>query len=87
MPAEVTVYTKNNCSQCVSTKTLLSKLDIEFTEINIEENPEVLVFLKEQGFRSAPVVFTDRDSWAGFNEEKIKSLNTSSSTEDDDWDF
>lgn len=82
----VTVYTKSNCPQCDSTKTLLKKLAVSFQEISIEENPEVLEFLKSEGFRSAPVVMTDTDAWGGFNETKIRSL-ASSTTEDEDWDF
>ena len=84
--AEVTVYTKSNCPQCVSTKSLLGKLSIPYVEINIEENPDVLAFLKKQGFLSAPVVMVEDDAWAGFQPEKIKALQAPS-TEDEDWDF
>lgn len=83
---DVTVYTKSNCPQCVSTKELMKKLAIPYKEINIEENPDVLTFLKAEGFRSAPVVMTEADAWAGFNETKIRSL-VASETTDDDWDF
>lgn len=86
MTAEVTIYTKNNCPQCDSTKKLFKKLDIEYSEINIEENPDVLEFLKREGHRSAPVVMTADDSWGGFNEAKIRAL-APATTNDDDWDF
>ena len=86
MTADITVYTKSVCPNCVKTKNLLKQLDLEYAEISIEENPEVLDFLKSQGFMAAPVVMTENDSWAGFNEQKIRALAKSDTT-DDDWDF
>lgn len=74
---EVQIYTKSNCSQCVSTKNLFKKLDIKYNEVSIEENPEVLTFLKNEGFMAAPVVITATDSWAGFNETKIRNIKNS----------
>lgn len=84
--SDVTVYTKSACPQCDSTKKLMKTLSISYNEINIEENPEVLDFLKNEGFRAAPVVMTENDSWAGFNEAKIRSL-VADDTTDEDWDF
>lgn len=93
--SDVIIYTKSMCSQCDNTKQLFAKLGIDYNEINIEENPEVIDFLKAEGFMSAPVVFTADDSWSGFNKEKIESiLNTHSEAngldpldDDETWDF
>ena len=68
------VYTKNNCVQCDMTKRLMDKIGVEYETINISENPEELEKLVEMGYRSAPVVMTDNDSWAGFNPDKIADL-------------
>lgn len=68
------VYTKNNCVQCDMTKRLMDKIGVEYETINISENPEELDKLVELGYRSAPVVMTDNDSWAGFNPDKIAEL-------------
>jgi len=70
----VTVYTKNNCVQCDATKRHLDKLSIAYDTINISENPEELDKLIELGYRSAPVVVTDDDSWAGYVPDKIDRL-------------
>lgn len=70
----VTVYTKNNCVQCDATKRHLDKLNIPYDTINISENPEELDKLIELGYRSAPVVVTDNDSWAGYVPDKIDKL-------------
>lgn len=53
------VFSKNVCPHCVTVKNKLKAQGREFTEIKLEENPEALVFLKEQGFRSVPVVMQD----------------------------
>lgn len=84
MTADVTLYTKSFCPACKSTKDLLQKLNVEFVEINIEEDPKILDFLKSQNFSSAPVVFTNDDSWSGFKPDKIRALAVSDTT-DDDW--
>jgi len=72
--ATTIVFTKNNCSQCDATKRKLKDLNVEFDEINIEDNPEYLTKLKEMGFRSAPVVLTPSGAWSGFNEAKINEV-------------
>ena len=69
-----TVYTKNNCVQCDMTKRLMDKMGVEYDTVNISENPEALEKLIELGYRAAPVVITDNDSWAGFNPDKIGDL-------------
>ena len=69
-----TVYTKNNCVQCDMTKRLMDKMGIEYDTVNISENPEALEKLIELGYRAAPVVINDNDSWAGFNPDKIGEL-------------
>ena len=69
-----TVYTKNNCVQCDMTKRLMDKVGIEYDTVNISENPEALDKLIQLGYRAAPVVITENDSWAGFNPDKIAEL-------------
>lgn len=69
-----TVYTKDNCVQCDMTKRLMDKVGVEYDVVNISQNPEALDKLIELGYRAAPVVITDEDSWAGFNPDKIANL-------------
>ena len=68
------VYTKDNCVQCDMTKRLMDKIGVEYETINITQNPEELDKLIELGYRAAPVVVTQDDSWAGFNPDKITAL-------------
>ena len=69
------VYTKPNCIQCDMTKRLMDKIGVEYTTVDIVENPAELDRLIEMGYRAAPVVVApDGTSFAGFQPEKITAL-------------
>lgn len=70
----IRVYTKPSCVQCDQTKRLLTKNGLEFETIDITENADAYDHVISMGFKSAPVVVTDNDSWAGFNPDKINGL-------------
>ena len=70
----VTVYTKPSCVQCDATKRMMDKLKIEHTTVDITVDTEAFDMIVAKGFKSAPVVITDDDSWAGFNPDKISEL-------------
>ena len=53
----LTVYSKNDCPYCVRTKQLLESKGIEYTEINIEYDPESRQMLVDKGLRSVPKIF------------------------------
>jgi glutaredoxin-like protein NrdH len=68
------VYTKDNCVQCVATKKMMDKLGVPYDTVDITDNPEELDKLIALGYRAAPVVITENDSWAGFNPAKIEGI-------------
>ena len=70
----ITVYTKPACVQCEATKRMMDKLSIDYDTIDITLDTEALDMLISKGYKSAPVVITDNDSWAGFNPDKISGL-------------
>jgi glutaredoxin-like protein NrdH len=70
----ITVYTKPACVQCEATKRMMDKLSIDYDTIDITLDTEAFDMLISKGYKSAPVVITDNDSWAGFNPEKISGL-------------
>lgn len=70
----VTVYTKPSCVQCDQTKRFLDKVNIPYDTIDITENQEAFDKVISMGFKAAPVVITDNDSWAGFNPAKLTKL-------------
>ena len=52
----IKVYSKHNCVQCEMTKEFLKQNNVEFEEINIEENEEALEQIKVIGLKRLPVV-------------------------------
>ena len=70
----VVVYTKPSCVQCDQTKRFLDKTNIPYTTVDITVDTEAFDKLIEMGFKAAPVVITDSESWAGFNPSKLNKL-------------
>ncbi len=70
----ITVYSKPNCPQCDLTKRDMDILGIEYETVDLTQRQDQLERLIELGHRSAPVVETERETWSGYNQEKIKGL-------------
>lgn len=70
----ITVYTKPSCVQCEATKRMMDKLSIDYKTVDITLDKEALDMLVSKGYKSAPVVITNNDSWAGFVPDKISGL-------------
>lgn len=78
------IYTKNDCTNCDSTKELMDELEISYTVVNIDKVPEARLAVKRMGFRQAPVVITKTAKWSGHQEAEIRSLKPRDLSEDDD---
>mgnify|MGYP000419335945 FL=1 len=70
----VTVYSKNNCMQCKMVKKWLSEHEIAFDEINIDEQPEKIDYVKSLGFTAAPVIEAGDIVFSGFQPAKLKEI-------------
>jgi glutaredoxin-like protein NrdH len=72
----VIVYTNPNCVQCEMTKKFLDKEGIEYTVENLQsdENYEKLVEFVNQGFKAAPIVVTDTETWSGYKPDKLGAI-------------
>lgn len=71
----ITLYTKNNCPQCNMTKRFLIDKQIDYVERNIDTEPQYVDWLKEQGFRSVPVLTKeDTPAIVGFRPDQLRSL-------------
>lgn len=53
----ITVYSKNQCPFCDRAKQLLTSRGVEYSEVNVSENPEAREYLLEQGLRSVPQIY------------------------------
>ncbi|AYW45501.1 glutaredoxin-like protein NrdH [Tetragenococcus koreensis] len=70
----ITLFSKNNCMQCKMTKRFLAENNISFEEVNIDNEPNALDWLKEQGFQSVPVITSDATTVVGFRPDQLRQL-------------
>ncbi|EHJ56407.1 glutaredoxin-like protein NrdH [Streptococcus urinalis FB127-CNA-2] len=72
--ANIVVFSKNNCMQCKMTKKFLEQNGAEFEEINIDQHPEKIDYVKSLGFSSAPVIEAGDIVFSGFKPAKLKEI-------------
>jgi glutaredoxin 3 len=66
---EVTVYTTDHCSRCVSAKTLLARRGITYEEINLAKDPDGRAHLQERtGMYTFPQIVIEGVTIGGFDE-------------------
>ncbi|MGC6769590.1 glutaredoxin-like protein NrdH [Enterococcus sp. LJL128] len=70
----VKIFSKNNCIQCNMAKRFLNENNITFEEVNIDNQPEMIDWLKEQGYQSVPVITSDATTVVGFRPDQLKQL-------------
>ena len=70
----VTVYTLPACVQCETTKRMLSRSNIEYSEVDLSQDSEAYEMVKALGYTAAPVVVAGDDHWSGFRPEKLETL-------------
>lgn len=54
-----TIYTTNTCPFCVQAKKLLASKNLEYTEVNVQEDTTARDKLVEMGLPSVPQIFED----------------------------
>ena len=74
MANKITIFSKNNCMQCKMTKKLLDKEGADYQEINIDERPERIDYVKDLGFSAAPVIKAGDIIFSGFQPAKLKEI-------------
>lgn len=72
--ATITIFQKQLCMQCKMTKKFLEKEGADFVEINIDEHPEKIDYVKSLGFTSAPVIEAGDIVFSGFQPNKLKEI-------------
>jgi glutaredoxin-like protein NrdH len=76
-PMSITVYTKPACVQCNATYRALDKEGIEYSVVDISQDPEARDYVMALGYLQAPVVVAGDDHWSGFRPDRIKALSAS----------
>ncbi|AXQ78311.1 glutaredoxin-like protein NrdH [Streptococcus chenjunshii] len=72
--SQITLFSKNNCMQCKMTKKFLEQHQASFEEINIDEHPEKIDYVKSLGFTAAPVIEAGDLVFSGFQPNKLKEI-------------
>ena len=75
----LTIYSKNNCPYCVMAKNYLQSKNINFVEVNIEEDAESREFIQRQGLRTVPQIFMDgkifvEGGWSGLSKMTAEDI-------------
>lgn len=70
----VKIFTKNNCIQCKFTERMLDEHHIKYDDINLDDHPDQIDYVKSLGYAATPVVVTPNESWSGFQPDKLKTL-------------
>lgn len=77
----VTIYTRYDCQPCRLTKVFFEARGIDYREINVEDEPAGLNFVKGMGYQSAPVIVVDfnvegmeGEHWTGLRPDKLEQL-------------
>ncbi len=70
MPADVKVYTTDNCPYCTRAKALLTKKGVAFEEINVSGDHDRRAWLVQAsgGRKTVPQIFINGTSVGGFDE-------------------
>lgn len=75
----LTIYSKTVCPYCVQAKNYLKQKNINFWEINIEENDEAREFIQSQGHRTVPQIYFNgklfvEGGWAGLSKMTAEDI-------------
>jgi len=78
----VIIYSSENCPYCVKAKQLLESKKVEYTELRVDKNPELVaeVVKKSGGRKTVPQIFIDDHHVGGCDElyalEQEKKLDS-----------
>ena len=72
----LTVYSKNNCPNCVKLKNQLKSWGVTYEEVNIEQDMDAKNFVVEQGHRMVPVLYNGIENIAthDLSKEKLQQI-------------
>lgn len=74
MKRKITVYSKAGCPQCVNAKDLLTRYDVGFTEVKIDENDQAKQFIVSAGHRGVPQFYVDEQLFVSGGWPSLKQL-------------
>ncbi len=73
--ATVKIYSTPSCTWCHKTKEFLTEHKVDFTDVNVAENPDAgQEMIKKSGQTGVPVIEIGDEIIVGYNEDKLKDL-------------
>lgn len=70
----ITIYSKPACVQCTATYRALDNEGLDYTIVDLTQDPGAHDYVRALGYLQAPVVVAGDDHWAGFRPDRIKAL-------------
>lgn len=70
----ITVYSKPACVQCTATYRALDSKGVEYSVVDVSQDPEALELVQSLGYLQAPVVVAGDTHWSGYRPDHIKAL-------------
>lgn len=70
----IKLYTKPNCPGCRMSKMFLDRNNVEYTTIDVTEEPSAIEYIKSLGYAALPVVETPTKHWTGYNPDLLGQL-------------
>ncbi|AFS77210.1 glutaredoxin [Gottschalkia acidurici 9a] len=70
--SKVTIYTSNTCPHCVTAKEYLKEKGVEYTEKNVQTDPEARKELIQKGYMGVPVIVVGEEEIQGFDKDKLE---------------
>ncbi|EKT59461.1 glutaredoxin-like protein NrdH [Providencia sneebia] len=71
----ITIYSKPDCVQCNATYQALDRKSIPYQVIDLTQDQEALLFVRQLGYQQVPVVVADQEHWSGFRPDIINRLS------------
>ncbi|WP_172193331.1 glutaredoxin domain-containing protein [Actinomyces faecalis] len=71
----VTIYSRHDCPGCALTQRSLAVKGVSFEVVDLDERPELVAELRQQGLTALPIIQTpDGQRTAGFRPDRIKAI-------------
>lgn len=71
---EVTLYTQAGCGACIATKAYLDRHSLPYSVIDVTSDEDTREALRDEGWRSMPVLKTNQGDFSGYRPGALKAL-------------
>lgn len=69
----ITVFSRKGCMKCMMTKRFLNEHNLDFKEVDVDEDEAAMARLRKLGVKSLPVVEdSNKVVCTGFDQKKMK---------------